>query len=181
MGKPQVCDRKSDFDLFCEHKCQCGEYNYHYWHTCSNTRNIILSRFLCNKDIDCPQVEDDGNCDATCTWEANFMLNYKLANLIPDVHRARISKGLSIPGPVNKKCYVLLATSILVILGTSAVIAVILLLPHFEDTFVNALYLPDVDFLRGFATNYQEKLEAYSSVILWQNKVRDFYPFLEQR
>ena len=109
MGKPQVCDRKCDCDLFCEHKCQCGGYNYHYWHTCSNTRNIILSRFLCNKDIGCPQVEDDGNCEATCTWEANFMLNYKLANLIPDVHRARISKGLSIPGPVNKKCYVLLA------------------------------------------------------------------------
>ena len=64
----------------------------------------------------------------------------------------RISKGLSIPCPVNKKCYMLVATTTLLILGTSVVVAVIPLLPHFEDTFVNALYFPDVDFLRGFAT-----------------------------
>ena len=63
-----------------------------------------------------------------------------------------ISKGLSIPGPVNKKCCVLVATILLLILGTSVVIAVIPLIPHFEDTFVNAVYLPDVAFLRGFAT-----------------------------
>ena len=64
----------------------------------------------------------------------------------------RISKGLSIPGPVNKKCYVLVATVTSFILGSSVAIAVIPLLPQFEDTFVNALYLPDVDFVRGFAT-----------------------------
>ena len=75
----------------------------------------------------------------------------------------RISKGLSIPGPVNKKCYILVATTILLILGTSAVIAVIPLLTHFEDTFVNALYLPEVDFLRGFAskTSLKPTLESY--------------------
>ena len=45
-----------------------------------------------------------------------------------------------------------MATITLFILGSSAAIAVIPLLPHFEDTFVNALYLPEIDFLRGFAS-----------------------------
>ena len=64
----------------------------------------------------------------------------------------RISKGLSISGPVNKKCYVLMVTLTFFILGLSVAIAVIPLLPLFEDTFANGLYYPDVDFLRGFAT-----------------------------
>ena len=65
---------------------------------------------------------------------------------------ARISKGLSVPSPVNKKCCVLVAASILLVLGTSVVIAVIPLLTLFEDTFVNALHVPDVEFLKGFST-----------------------------
>ena len=75
----------------------------------------------------------------------------------------RISKGLSIPGPVTKKCCVLMATMILFILGSSVVVAVIPLLSLFEDTFVNALYLPDVDFLRGFTTkrNLKPTLVSY--------------------
>ena len=75
----------------------------------------------------------------------------------------RISKGLSIPGPVNKKGCVLIATMIFFLLGSSVVIAVIPLLPLFEDTFVNALYLPDIDFLREFSTkrNLKPTLEFY--------------------
>ena len=64
----------------------------------------------------------------------------------------RISKRLSIPGPVNRKCFVLVATTIFLILGSSAAIAMIPLLRLFEHTFVNALYYPDVYFLRGFTT-----------------------------
>ena len=64
----------------------------------------------------------------------------------------RISKGLSIPGPVNERCCVLAATITLFILGSSVSIAVIPLLPLLEDTFVNALYLPEIDFLRGFTS-----------------------------
>ena len=63
-----------------------------------------------------------------------------------------ISKGLSIPGPVNKRCCALVATITLFILGSSVAIAVIPLLPLVEDTFVNALYLPEIDFLRGFTS-----------------------------
>ena len=75
----------------------------------------------------------------------------------------RISKGLSIPGPVNKKGCVLMAIMIFFLLGSSVVIAVIPLLPLFEDIFINALYLPDIDFLRGFVTkrNLKPTLEFY--------------------
>ena len=90
----------------------------------------------------------------------------------------RISNGLSIPGPVTKKCCVLMATMILFILGSSVVVAVIPLLSLFEDTFVNALYLPDVDFLRGFT--HQEKSKTYFGVLLWKNSVGSFRPVVEQ-
>ena len=80
----------------------------------------------------------------------------------------RIAKGLSIPGLVNKKCYILVASTILLLLGTSTVIAVIPLLPHFEDTFVNALYYPDVDFLRGFVTKNSLK----PSIALYYGRIR---------
>ena len=75
----------------------------------------------------------------------------------------RISKGLSIPGPVNKKGCALIDTMIFFLLCSSVVIAVIPLLPLFEDTFVNALYLPDIDFLREFTTkrNLKPTLEFY--------------------
>ena len=75
----------------------------------------------------------------------------------------RISKGLSIPGPVNKKGCVLMVIMIFFLLGSSVVIAVIPLLPLFEDTFINALYFPDIDFLRGFTTkrNLKPTLEFY--------------------
>ena len=75
----------------------------------------------------------------------------------------RISKGLSIPGPINKKGCILMAIMIFFLLGSSVVVAVIPLMPLFEDTFINALYLPDIDFLRGFATkrNLKPTLEFY--------------------
>ena len=75
----------------------------------------------------------------------------------------RISKGLSIPGPVNKKGCALIATMIFFLLGSSVVIAVIPLMPLFNDTFINALYFPDIDFLREFTTkrNLKPTLEFH--------------------
>ena len=63
-----------------------------------------------------------------------------------------ISNGLSIPGPVNKKSYILVTSIIFFITGVSIAVAVIPMMPYFEETFVNALYFPGINFLRGFAT-----------------------------
>ena len=64
----------------------------------------------------------------------------------------RISNGLSIPGPVNKGSYALVFSIIFCTGSISIIIALIPLIPHFEDTFVNVLYYTDLDFLRGFVT-----------------------------
>ena len=79
-----------------------------------------------------------------------------------------ISKGLSIPGPVRKKSYVLVSFTICFIAGVSTTIAVIPLIPHFEDTSVNALYFPNINFLRGFVTKKSLKptLESYYGRIM---------------
>ena len=63
-----------------------------------------------------------------------------------------ISNGLSIPGPVNKRSYMLLTSTIFFIAGLSITVAVIPMIPHFEDSFVNALYFPKINCLRGFVT-----------------------------
>ena len=63
-----------------------------------------------------------------------------------------ISKELSIPGPVNKKSCVLVGSMIFFTASISISIAVTPTIPHFEDTFVNAMHFPDIIFLRGFAT-----------------------------
>ena len=65
---------------------------------------------------------------------------------------ATISKGLSIPGPVNKSSCVLVTFIIFCVASVSIIVAVIPVITHFEDTFVNALYFPDINFLRGFVT-----------------------------
>ena len=82
----------------------------------------------------------------------------------------RISKGLSIPGPVNKKSYVIVSFIIFFITGASITIAVIPIIPHFEDTFVNALYFPNINFLRGFVTKKSLKpaLKSYYGRIMLQ-------------
>ena len=79
-----------------------------------------------------------------------------------------ISKGLSIPGPVNKESYVLVSFIIFFISGVSITIAVIPMVPHFEDTFVNALYFPNINFLKGFVTKKGLKpiLESYYGRIM---------------
>ena len=79
-----------------------------------------------------------------------------------------ISKGLSIPGPVNKKSYILVSFIIFFIAGVSVTVAVIPLTPHFEDTFVNALYFPNINFLRGFVTKKSLKptIESYYGRIM---------------
>ena len=83
----------------------------------------------------------------------------------------RISKGLSIPGPVNKKSYVIVSFITLFITGVSIAIAVIPMIPHFEDTFVNALYIPNINSLRGFVTKKTLKptLESYYGRIMLQH------------
>ena len=82
----------------------------------------------------------------------------------------RISKELSIPGPVNKKSYIIVSFITLFITGVSITIAVIPMIPHFEDTFVNALYIPNINFLRGFVTKKTLKptLESYYGRIMLQ-------------
>ena len=50
----------------------------------------------------------------------------------------KIYQSLSSPGPVNKKSYVILGSITLLVVGSSVAVAVIPLLPRFEDTFVNA-------------------------------------------
>ena len=80
----------------------------------------------------------------------------------------RISKGLSIPGPVCKKSYILVSLIGFFTAGVSITIAVIPLLPHFEDTFVNALFFPNINFLRGFVTKKSLKptMESYYGRIM---------------
>ena len=80
----------------------------------------------------------------------------------------RISKRLSIPGPVSKKSYILVSFIGFVTAGVSITIAVIPLVPHFEDTFVNALFFPNINFLRGFVTKKSLKptLESYYGRIM---------------
>ena len=75
----------------------------------------------------------------------------------------RITKGLSIPGPVSKKSYALVSFIIFLNAGASFTIAIIPTIPHFEDIFVNALYFSNINFLRGFATKEGLKptLELY--------------------
>ena len=99
-------------------------------------------------------------------------------NILSITRLFRISKGRSIPGPVIKKSYILVSAVILFILGSSVVIAVIPLLPQFEDTFVNALYFPDVDFLRGFVSKnslkpsvaaYYGRIRLGVSSLSWNN------------
>ena len=89
-----------------------------------------------------------------------------------------ISNGFSIPGPVNNKRYILVAVIILFIACASIIIAVIPLMPRFEDTFVNALYFPDINFLRGFATkmslkvilvSYYGRIRLKVSKLSWAN------------
>ena len=89
-------------------------------------------------------------------------------NILSITRLFRISKSRSIPGPVIKKSYILVSAVILFILGSSVVIAVIPLLPQFEDTFVNALYFPDVDFLRGFVSKNSLK----PSVVAYYGRIR---------
>ena len=89
-----------------------------------------------------------------------------------------ISNGLSIPGPVHKKSYMLVTAFILFIACASIIISVIPLMPDFEDTFVNALYFPGINFLRGFVTkislkpiliSYYERIRLDVSILSWAN------------
>ena len=59
------------------------------------------------------------------------------------------------------------------IASASITIAVIPIIPHFEDTFVNALYFPNINFLRGFVTKKSLKptLGSYYGRIMLQLQV----------
>ena len=80
----------------------------------------------------------------------------------------RISRGLSIPGPVSKKSYVFVSFTIFFIAAVSLTIAAIPMIPHFEDTFVNALHFPSINFLRGMVTKKSLKptVESYYGRIM---------------
>ena len=69
----------------------------------------------------------------------------------------KVYQGLLAPGPVNRKSYVLAGSISLFVIGSSVAVAAIPLMPRFEDTFVNALYFPDINFLKGFATKFSLK------------------------
>ena len=77
---------------------------------------------------------------------------------IPSVIRfVKVYQRLSTPGPVDKKSCALVGSISLLVVGSSVAVAVIPLKPRFEDTFVNALYFPDINFLKGFATKMSLK------------------------
>ena len=80
----------------------------------------------------------------------------------------KIYQRLSSVGPVNKKSHVFVGCISIFVLGSSVTVAVIPLLPRFEDTFVNALYFPKINFLRGFVTKKSLKptLESYYGRII---------------
>ena len=80
----------------------------------------------------------------------------------------KIYQRLSSPGPVNRKSYALVGSISLLVVGSSVAVAVIPLLPRFEDTFVNALYFPNINFLRGFVTKESLKptIESYYGRIM---------------
>ena len=69
----------------------------------------------------------------------------------------KVYQGLTAPSPVNRKSYVLIGSISLFVVGSSVAVAAIPLMPGFEDTFVNALYFPDISFLKGFATKFSLK------------------------
>ena len=67
------------------------------------------------------------------------------------IRLVKVFQRLSAPGPVNKKSYILVGSICLFVVGSSVAVAVIPLMPRFEDTFANALYFPNINFLRRFA------------------------------
>ena len=79
----------------------------------------------------------------------------------------RISRGLSIPGPVSKKSYILVSFIgfFTASAGVSITIAVIPVIPHYEDTFVNALNFPNINFLRGLVTKKSLKPTLESGIL----------------
>ena len=94
------------------------------------------------------------------------------------IRLVKVYQKLSTPGPVNKKSYVLLGSISLLVVGSSVAVAVIPLIPRFEDTFVNALYFPNINFLRGFATkislkqilmSYYGRIRLEVSKLSWNN------------
>ena len=75
----------------------------------------------------------------------------------------RLTQGLIFPKPQSRKSCCLVACFVVFIFGASITVAIIPLVPQLEDTFINALYLPDINIFRGFVSKKQFKhtLEAY--------------------
>ena len=84
------------------------------------------------------------------------------------IRLVKVYQRLSAPGPVNKKSYVLVGSISLFVVGSSVAVAVIPLMPFFEDTFVNALYFPDINFLKGFAT----KMSLKPILVFYYGRIR---------
>ena len=90
----------------------------------------------------------------------------------------RIHQRLSVPSPIKNKSYLHVACTVFLVASLSIAIAVIPLVPHFEDFFVNAIYFPHVNFLRGFITktslkptlgSYYGRIKLAVSSLSWKN------------
>ena len=75
-----------------------------------------------------------------------------------------ISSGLRVPGPVTKKATFGIACLILLIFCASVTIAIVPLLPHLEDRFVNGMYYdPKHRLFIGFMWLYVEIFSIFSA------------------
>ena len=84
------------------------------------------------------------------------------------IRLVKVYQRLSAPGPVNKKSYILVGSISLFVVGSSVAVAVIPLMPRFEDTFANALYFPNINFLRRFAT----KMSLKTIIVSYYGRIR---------
>ena len=88
----------------------------------------------------------------------------------------RVTKGLAISKSVDKIAVIKTLAIVFLVLGISLAISITPLLPPFEDFFVNAVYFPEIKFLKGFLTKVQAEYvikEYYGRIsksnLYWRN------------
>ena len=74
-----------------------------------------------------------------------------------------LTDGIKIPRPVYRKDVRNILATYTLVTVLSALVAVIPIIPYFEEIFINALHFPDVKFLKGFVTkqNLEYVLSEY--------------------
>ena len=91
-----------------------------------------------------------------------------------------LTDGMRIPRPINKRDITKVLAICTVIILLSVTVGGIPLVPYFEEAFINALYLPEVTFFKGFVskqnlryvlTEYYGKLRLSSASLSW-NEIR---------